>query len=71
MSGLLEFHINCVESFFALDYIECYFVTLFDFVDQSRHVYEDLLTILAADETKPFGFIEEFNCTLFHNKIKN
>jgi hypothetical protein len=52
----------CVRAFFALGYLELNFVVLADFAAlKVSYVYENVVaSFVVFDETKAFGFIEEF-----------
>ena len=60
----------CLPSLGAFDYVKLYLLTFLEAPESARldsgEMYEDILSILAADESIALGVVKPLHCSCFH-----
>lgn len=60
-------YVNCIQSFFAVFYLERNTVIFANLMNQTSLVHEDVLvSVISDNETEPFRYVEEFYFTCCH-----
>jgi len=69
-AALNALDVLCLPAFRPFNYVKLYLLTFLEAAESTGlnggEMYEDILTVLAADETVPLGVVEPLHCSCFH-----